>query len=133
MSFIPYLYFNGTCEAAFDFYADVFGATDVLKMRYADAPPDLDMPVNDKIMHITLSCGDWSLMGNDVMAGTTHQPQASVAIAHQCADLATAQSIFERLQDGGAVTMPFAETFFAPGFGMCTDQFGTHWMVMVDP
>ena len=28
--------------------------------------------------------------------------------------------------------MPWGATFFAPGFGMVRDRFGTHWMVMVE-
>lgn len=133
MSFIPYLSFDGTCETAFDFYANVFGATDVFKMRYMDAPADIGLPATDKIMHATLTCKDVSLMGSDVMDGTAHKPQTSVSIAHQCKTVAQAQAIFDQLQEGGEITMPFSETFFAPGFGMCCDRFGTNWMVMVDP
>jgi PhnB protein len=28
--------------------------------------------------------------------------------------------------------MPLGQTFFSPCFGMVTDRFGVHWMLMVD-
>ena len=41
------------------------------------------------------------------------------------------ERIFQALSDGGTITMPFAKTFWSPGFGMLTDRFGTPWMVNV--
>jgi PhnB protein len=29
--------------------------------------------------------------------------------------------------------MPFAQTFWSPGFGMVVDRFGTPWMINVAP
>ncbi len=37
--------------------------------------------------------------------------------------------IFNALTQGGQVQMPFTETFWAQGFGVVTDRFGTPWMV----
>jgi PhnB protein len=39
---------------------------------------------------------------------------------------------FDALSAGGKVTMPMQQTFWAEAFGMCTDKFGTPWMVNVD-
>jgi len=44
-------------------------------------------------------------------------------------DIAEAERVFQALADGGKVTMPLAETFWSPRFGMCVDRFGTPWMV----
>ena len=37
--------------------------------------------------------------------------------------------MFEALADGGTVTMPLEETFWADAFGMVTDRFGVGWGV----
>ena len=48
-----------------------------------------------------------------------------------CADDAEATRRFEALADGGRVTVPLGESFFATAFGMLVDRFGLEWMVMV--
>ena len=47
-------------------------------------------------------------------------------------DAGEAKRVFDALSDGGQVQMPLGQTFFSPAFGMCTDRFGTPWMIMVD-
>jgi PhnB protein len=39
--------------------------------------------------------------------------------------------MFAALGEGGQVTMPLAKTFFSPRFGMLSDKFGVHWMILV--
>ena len=133
MTFTPYLYFDGDCEAAMDFYTDVFGATEVQKIRYSEAPADQNLPSTDKIMYSHIMLGDHCLMGSDMPPGTPVQPQASVAINHSVPDTETGRALFDALGEDGTVTMPFAETFFSPGFGMLRDRFGTSWMIGVPP
>lgn len=131
MTFIPYLYFDGTSEAAMDFYADVFGADEVVKMRFKEAPPEIGMEQSDKIMYSHIKKDGWTLMSNDMAQGMPYQPQAGVSVAHHTKTVEEAHARFDRLSDGGAVIMPFEQQFFSAGFGMCKDKFGTHWMIMV--
>lgn len=37
--------------------------------------------------------------------------------------------MFHALADGGRVVMPYAQTFWSPGFGIIVDRFGTPWMI----
>jgi PhnB protein len=37
--------------------------------------------------------------------------------------------VFDALAEGGEVAMPVGPSFFSPMFGVCTDRFGTQWMV----
>ena len=131
MTFIPYLYFDGDSEAAMDFYADVFDADEVTKMRFKEAPPEIGMERSDKIMYSHIKKGDWMLMSNDMAEGMPYQPQASVSVAHQTQTVEEAQTRFDRLSEDGTVIMPFEKQFFSAGFGMCKDKFGTQWMIMV--
>ena len=57
--------------------------------------------------------------------------QSGVSVAVSRPDEGAARALFDRLAEGGTATMPFGPTFFAKGFGMCRDRFGTHWMVSV--
>ena len=132
MSFSPYIHFQGNCAEAMQAYAKIFGATDLQMMRYADAPPSAGMPSSgsDKIMHAHLTAGGQPLMASDWPDGMPGEPQASVSVTHAVKDVARGRSIFDRLADGGAVTMPYGPTFWSTGFGMVKDRFGTHWMIM---
>lgn len=132
MSFTPYIFFDGNCSDAIDFYAEVFGAENVIKMPYSDAPPDVGLPPSDdRFMHAQIDVGGATLMCSDNPEGTPPMPQTGVAVAHETKTVAEAKEKFAKLLDGGELTMPFEATFFSPGFGMCKDKFGTHWMVMV--
>lgn len=134
MSFIPYLHFRGNCAEAMRFYADVFGGGDLQIMTYADAPegtlpgePSPDM--RDHVMHASLSTGSGMLMASDYPPGMEGDPQKAVSVAHDVGDVTTGKAIFDRLLEGGDIIMPWGETFWAEGFGMVRDRFGTHWMI----
>ncbi|MDR5652155.1 VOC family protein [Ruixingdingia sedimenti] len=133
MCFEPYLHFQGDCAAAMAFYADVFGG-DLTMMRYAEAPGATpDAAGGDRVMHAALAVGGGSLMGSDYPPGMAGAAQASVSISYGVPDIAAGQAVFERLAEGGEVVMPWGPTFWAQGFGMVKDRFGTHWMVSGPP
>ena len=133
MPFIPYLSFQGQCADAFAFYGEVFGATP-LTSTFSEAPPGPDMPElppeqQNWLMHAQIDTPDGTLMGADMPPQFGGVPQAGVSISVTRDDDAAGRSLFERLAQGGTVSMPYGPTFFAKGFGMCTDRFGTSWMV----
>ncbi|MGX9350999.1 VOC family protein [Shimia sp. W99] len=133
MTFIPYLTFDGTAEAAMNFYADVFQATEIQIMRYSDAPADEGLPASDRVMHAHIMLGDQCLMAADGMPGTPVPAQDSVSINHPVPSVAAGQAIFDKLSDGAEIIMPYGPTFYAPAFGMLRDKFGTNWMIGVYP
>lgn len=138
--FTPYLNFPGHAADAFAAYADIFGGT-LETSRFSDIPseaatPELPREQQDWLMHARLELPDGAvLMGSDAppqFADPTEPDghrQSGVSVAVSRPDAAAAGALFDRLAEGGTVTMPFGETFFAKGFGMCRDRFGTHWMV----
>ncbi len=132
MSFIPYLFFDGSCSDAIDFYAEVFGAENVIKMPYSDAPPEAGLPDLDRLMHSQIDVGGQTLMCSDVPPGSPDPVQTGSAVSHMCDNIDDARATFWKLSEGGEITMPFEPTFFSAGFGMCKDKFGTHWMIMVN-
>ena len=44
-------------------------------------------------------------------------------------EAADGERVFNALAIGGKAQMPFQATFWAKGFGMLIDQFGTPWIV----
>jgi PhnB protein len=131
----PYLFFDGRCEEAIQFYQSTLGATDVVLMRFKESPephqpgtvpPDAER----KIMHANFRIGDTTLMASD--GRCTGQPRfEGFALSLSAADDAEAERLFEALADGGQVQMPLAKTFFSSRFGMVADRFGVLWMVIV--
>jgi PhnB protein len=135
MSFAPYLGFAGTARAAMTFYADVFGATDLEIMSFADVPPDAAMPGADPthVMHSQLTAGPGApLMAADVPPHMVGMGGA-LSVFHAAPDAARAAEIFNRLAEGGSVSFPMGPTFWSPAFGGVTDKFGTAWMITVVP
>ena len=127
----PYLFYQDNCEAAFSFYARFLGGKIDAMMRVSDAPPDVPRsPGREKtIMHARMSLpGGGVLMASDVPGEHFNKPQG-FSISLTVADLSEAELKFGELADGGTVTMPFSQTFWARGFGMCVDRFGIPWMV----
>jgi PhnB protein len=135
MAFRPYLAFNGNCREAFTRYQQIFGGELVL-LTTADAPPEAVPPeaegASDAIMHAALTSGDDLLMGSDDTSGGFDGSVSGMCVNWSVADAGEAKRVFDALAEGGETQMPLGETFFSPAFGMCTDRFGTPWMVMAD-
>jgi PhnB protein len=130
MHFSTYLFFNGDCSNALDFYEQTLGAKIDAKMTYAGSPSEKEMPADwqDKILHARFQIGDSVLMASDAPPGHYSRPagfSASVSVN----DRDKAEQIFNTLAENGSTTMPFQQTFWAKGFGMCVDRFGIPWMV----
>lgn len=125
-----YIFFDGTCEKAMRFYESVIGGKITGMMRYSDSPDKSQCPANseDRIMHTSLVIDGRNLMASDSPAGQ-HKPMQGFALSLFYDTPEEAKTKFEALSAGGSVFAPFGPTFWAKGFGMCTDQYGTSWMV----
>ena len=133
MQLNPYLTFKGQCEAAFKFYEKVLGGKIVAMMSHEGTPAAEHVPAEwrSKILHARLVVGGAVLMASDAPPGHYNKPQG-FSVSIQINDPARAEEIFRALADGGTVTMPFEQTFWAARFGMVVDKFGTPWMVNCD-
>ncbi len=129
MAFHPYLNFGGNCREAFSRYQEIFGGELVL-MPMSEMPAEMELPADqgDLIMHAALTFEGHILMASDDPS-PTFGPVQGMFVNYTVGDVAEAERVFEALADGGTVTMPIAETFWSPRFGMCVDRFGTPWMV----
>ena len=134
MSCHPYLFFSGTCRPAMTRYHELLGGRlDVMTVgempEGAEPPPGPPNP--DLVIHaaLTMEDGGFLMASDDPTGDAAGMKGASVSLILDTAEQAT--RIFDGLAEGGQVTMPLAQTFFSPCFGMCTDRFGTNWMVSV--
>jgi PhnB protein len=125
-----HLHFNGNCREAFDFYARTLGGKIVFSMTYGESPAAEKTAAEsrNKIIHARIDFGGPFLLGADTPGEHYHTPQGFNVMA-AVEQPAEAERIFATLADGGTVTMPVQETFWAHRFGMVTDRFGTPWMV----
>ena len=130
----PYLFFDGRCAEAAEFYRRALGAKVEMMMRFEDHPePQANPPGSaEKVMHMSLRIGETTLLASD--GRCTGKPSfQGFALSLTVADEAEATRVFEALGEGGQVQMPLEKTFFSPRFGMVADRFGVGWMVYVEP
>ena len=132
-----YLFFEGRCEEALEFYRKALGAELNLLVRNKDSPeppaPGMLPPGSEnKVMHASFRIGETEVMASDGHCqGTPSFRGFSLCLTP--ADEAGATELFAALADGGQVQMPLGKTFFSPSFGMVADRFGVSWMVFVPP
>ncbi|MGA9991018.1 MAG: VOC family protein [Thiobacillaceae bacterium] len=139
----PYLFFDGHCEEAVNFYRSALGAEVTMLMRFKDSPESAEPGMvppgaedkamhQDKVMHMTFRIGDTTLMASD--GRRLGQPNFNgFSLSLTAADDAEADRLFAALAVGGQVQMPMSKTFYASRFGMVADRFGVSWMVIVMP
>lgn len=133
----PYLFFEGRCEEALEFYRQALDAQVEMLMRFKESPeappPEAVAPGSeDKVMHASFRVGDTTLMASDGGCSGRSGFQG-ITLSLNLADVAEAERRFAALADGGEVQMPFGATFWSPAFGMVVDRFGVSWMVNVCP
>lgn len=130
-----YLTFNGNCEAAFQFYKNVFNVEFGHLGRFSDIPPSEsytpDPADYDRVMHVNMKVGENELMGSDCPSAesATFIQGNNTAIALKTFSREETEQLFKALSENGKVTMPLQDTFWGDYFGMFTDQFGIHWML----
>ena len=133
----PYLFFDGRCEEALEFYQKAVDAKVEMKMRNKESPepppPGMIPPGSeDKIMHASIRIGDSVVMLSDGMCGGKPRFEG-FSLSLTAPDVPAATRKFNALAEGGKVTMPLGKTFWSPCFGMLQDRFGVGWMITVDP
>lgn len=135
-----YLFFDGRCEEALDFYRNALGAEVTALMRFKEGPPQEESAAQEgcaapnvdpeKVMHSSFRIGDTEVLASDGEA--KGQPAfQGFSLALTVPDGAEAERLFASLGDGGQVQMPLTKTFFSSHFGMVADRFGVSWMVLV--
>jgi len=126
----PYITFAGNAQQALEFYKGVFGGT--LALNTFGEFGAQDSPGADKIMHGMLETDSgFTLMGADTPPGMEYNPGDNVAVSLSGDDVDELRGYWEKLSDGGTVSVPLEQQVWGDEFGMCVDQFGVAWMVNI--
>jgi PhnB protein len=135
MAIQPYLFFNGRCEEALDFYKEKLGARVDMLMRFKENPdqggPGCEQVNPESVMHASMHIGDAMIMCSDGMGSDGKTNFQGFSLALNVATEAEADKAFEALAKEGQIQMPIGKTFFSPRFGCVADKFGVSWMVIV--
>ena len=125
----------GQAADAMRLYKEALGG-DLKMMRYAEAPagggappPGCEPSDAQRVMHAMLQFDFGVIMASDAPNTAMHEPMKGMSVNVSFTDTKRAQRVFEALSAGAQVRMPFGPTFWAEGFGMLVDRFGTPWMV----
>ena len=130
MQINAYVFFNGQCKEAFEFYAKCLKGEIQAMLTHAGTPSEAHVTEEwrDKIIHARMAVGEGVLMASDAPPDHYKKPQGfSVSLGLK--DVAEAERIFAELSEGGTVSMPIQQTFWAARFAMFTDRFGIPWMI----
>jgi PhnB protein len=127
----PYLYFEGHCEEALEFYRGAVGAQVTALMRWKEAPAPPQPGTENKVMHAEFRVGDTVILASDGKSQGRPTFQG-FALALSTSSDAETDRIFGALADRGQVLQPLTPTFFTSRFGMLVDRFGVAWTILTD-
>jgi PhnB protein len=133
MRISPHLCFDGQCREAMQFYQAILGGSLQTMLTYGETPmaSSLESRWHDKIVHATLVLDELELTGVDMIPGSYQRPQGFF-VTLTVSETARATKVFAALSQGGEIKLPFAKTFWSPGFGVLIDRFGTPWEINTD-
>lgn len=130
-----YIGFKDNARQAAEFYKSVFGGE--LFMDTFEKYNSPEMPVSDddknKIMHAYLKGNDIELMMADTPTGMEFHQGGQISLTLNGDDEAKLREYWDKLAEGGNVTMPLDKAPWGDTFGMLTDKFGVNWMIDIGP
>ncbi len=131
----PYLNFAGNSREAFEFYGRCLGAIpNFATFGEFQAVPEGD-PSADKIMHGSLEVTDLiRLYVSDVIEGMSPEGFVqgnNVTLSLMGDDETLLRSAYEKLSEGGTITMPLEKQMWGDVYGSFTDRFGIVWQVNI--
>lgn len=130
-----YISFNGNAKEAIEFYKSIFGGEVYMDTfsSFADKMP-VSNDDKDKVMHAYLK-GDngIELMASDTPSGMPSQSGAQISLTLNGDDEAKLREYWDKLVEGGSVTLPLEKAPWGDTFGLLVDKFGINWMIDIGP
>jgi PhnB protein len=127
----PFIYFGDTARQAMEFYRDVFGGHLAIS-TFAEFGP-ADSPDANKVMHAQLETSKgFTLMASDTPQGMEFKPGTNMPVSVSGDDSADLHGYWEKLSEGGTVTVPMEKQAWGDEFGACVDRFGISWMINIE-
>jgi PhnB protein len=126
----PYLNFRDNTREAMEFYHDIFGG-ELRMMTFKEYNASSDPSEDDKIMHAALEAKGIVFMAADTPNNMEYRPGSNFSMSLSGEDEDELRGYYDKLSDGGTVTMPMEKAVWGDIFGMVTDRFGVSWLVNV--
>lgn len=130
----PYISFRGNAREAMTFYQSVFGGELTLS-TFSDFRASQDPSEQDLVMHSILTTDNGlTLMASDTPDRMDYNPgdNYSVSLSGPNTDEPEMRGYWDKLIDGGTITMPLDKALWGDAFGMCVDKFGVAWLINID-
>jgi PhnB protein len=124
----PFLTFNGNCEEAINFYVQIFNGEINQLTRYSETVAVVPDDYKDKIMHISFRFEDNTIFASDTLPDKPRTFGNNFSLIVDVMQIMEMEKTFDKLAEGGRITMPLQDTFWGARFGMLTDKFGVNWM-----
>ncbi len=126
----PYLFFNGNCAEAMQFYERTLGGKlEMMKAKESPAAGKTPPGNDDKVLHSRLDFDGGVLMASDWMDSKPYPAMGGFSVSVIYTQVEDAKRVYDTLSKGGKITMPLGKTFWVESFGMVVDRFGTPWMI----
>jgi PhnB protein len=131
-----YINYDGICEEAVNYYAEVFEQPVPVFTRFKDQPsPDypLTKEAGNRIMHTELKIEGDTIMFSDVFPGMELIVGNNLSLTVVSKDIEHTRRHFQRLKEGGEVKVELQETFWSPLYGNLADRYGINWQFSTEP
>jgi PhnB protein len=128
MKLIPYLHFAGNAREVLNFYKNALGGDIVQLGTYGESPMPSDEDYKDKVMHARFVFDGNMIMISDVFKGQPVSTDGNIQLSVDVDNESKLDEVFNKMAEGGRVTMPLADQFWGAKFGMLQDKFGVSWM-----
>ena len=126
----PYISFSDNAREAMEFYKSVFGGNLTLSTYGEYGAPDA--PKADNIMHGMLETDlGFTLMGADSPPDMKVSPGDNITVSLSGDDADELRGYWDKLSDGGTVSVALEKQMWGDEFGQCVDKFGISWMVNI--
>ena len=132
-----YLNFANSTEAAFRFYAKVFGTELGPISRFKDIPPAPGYPaLSDEAANLVMHA-ELPILGGHMLMGTDAPEQMGFRVSQgnnvylnlEPDTRAETERLFSALSEGGTVETPLQEMFWGGYYASFKDRFGVQWMM----
>lgn len=136
MAVQPYLYFNGNCREAVNYYADIFGTEEPKILLFGDMPANEDFPLTDEakdqVLHAEIVIKGTTIMFSDTAKGMPFVVGNNIILTFSSTDMEEIKSAFDKLKTEGKVIMELGETFWSKCYGYLVDKFGIGWQLSLE-
>jgi PhnB protein len=128
----PYLSFKDNAREAMEFYSSIFGGKLTFN-TFGEFHASDDPSESNKIMHSMIEADGITFMASDTPNGMEHSVGKNFSMSLSGDNEQELRGYWDKLVDGGIITMPLEKAPWGDTFGMCTDKFGIDWMVNIAP